>query len=146
MRTEVISAKAHDDFWQSIKQIRFEVFVEEQKVDEREEYDEYEEMSQHFVALADGFPVGTARWRRTAKGYKLERFAVLKSHRKSGIGSAVLQAVLAEVTELAKKENLPIYLHAQVQALPFYALHGFQAYGDEFIEAEIVHRAMKFKF
>ena len=37
--------------------IRREVFVEEQRVDAREEYDEFEQSSTHFLAYKDSFPV-----------------------------------------------------------------------------------------
>jgi predicted GNAT family N-acyltransferase len=130
--------------WQEVRDIRFKVFVEEQAVDEAEEYDEFEKLSPHFLAFVDGIPAGTARWRKTEKGLKLERFAVLSHFRKMGVGAALVRATLAEVIPL-KKENEWIYLHAQVQALPFYAKLGFESFGDEFVEADILHRKMKFK-
>lgn len=144
MDIHVKTLRAGDAHWPVVKAIRYEVFVQEQKVDEREEYDEFEEEAQHFLALADNRAAGTARWRKTEKGYKLERFAVLENFRKSGVGSALVQAVLEEVLPLRKAGEL-IYLHAQVQALPFYARLGFEAFGEEFVEAEILHRKMKFE-
>jgi len=35
-----------------------------------------------------------------------------------------------------------VLLNAQVQALPFYLRHGFQAQGEEFVDAGIAHRRM----
>lgn len=145
MTLKIRNADTKDPMWPVIKAIRYEVFVQEQKVDEREEYDEHEETSRHFLALADGRAAGTARWRKTDKGYKLERFAVLENFRGVGVGAGILKTILEEVLPLAKAEGKDIYLHAQVQAMPFYARSGFVPYGDEFIEAEIVHRAMKYK-
>lgn len=135
-----------DSNWEIVKAIRYDVFVVEQKVDEQEEYDEYEEISFHFLALADGQPAGTARWRKTSKGYKLERFAVLENYRNTGIGSTLVQAVLGEVLPLAEANKELIYLHAQVQAIPFYDRHGFITFGEEFIEAEIRHLAMSYQW
>ena len=43
--------------------IREEVFVIEQEVDPSEEYDEFEDISIHFLAKLSGQPAGTARWR-----------------------------------------------------------------------------------
>lgn len=142
MNIEVKKAAFEDTLWPLIKEIRYTVFVIEQKVDEAEEYDEFEPECPHFLAFTDGTPAGTARWRKTEKGYKLERFAVLESVRKYGVGSALVKAVLAEVLPISNGK--PIYLHAQAHALPFYQKLGFEAFGDEFIEAEIVHRAMKY--
>jgi predicted GNAT family N-acyltransferase len=120
--------------------IRKTVFVVEQQVPEDEEYDEFEATSHHFLASLDGKPVGTARFRKTDKGIKLERFAVLKEARKSGVGSALLIKLLQEL----KHEPLlgEVYLHAQLQAEPFYAKHGFVAKGPLFYECDIPHHKM----
>ncbi|RYF64381.1 MAG: N-acetyltransferase, partial [Cytophagaceae bacterium] len=77
--------------------IRRDVFVLEQNVPAEEEYDEFEETSHHFLALLDAQPVGTARWRRTSKGIKLERFSVRAAARGRGVGKALVQAVLNDV-------------------------------------------------
>ncbi len=145
MKIEVIPSGTLDAYWPQIRQIRYDVFVIEQNVDEQEEYDEFEGTAKHVVALADGLPVGTARWRPTSNGFKLERFAVLKNFRSSGVGSAVLQSVLADVLRATESDPKLIYLHAQMQAIPFYERHGFVAFGEEFTEAEIQHRVMKFE-
>ena len=142
MKIEVIPIQIHQPEWAFVRQIRYEVFVVEQKVDLEEEYDEFEETSHHFLALANGQPVGTARWRTTEKGYKLERFAVLEQFRGKQVGNEILHAVLEEVIPKAKADSKLIYLHAQLQALPFYAKQGFEPYGLEFDEANIMHRAM----
>ena len=76
--------------------IRKKVFVEEQEVDDSEEY-EFEEESTHFIAEINGTYVGTARWRKTDKGVKLERFAVLKEYRSMGVGAALVQTVIQNI-------------------------------------------------
>lgn len=123
--------------------IRDEVFVQEQCVPSEEEYDEYEETSRHFLAHAEGTPCGTARWRFTDKGIKLERFAVLKEFRSRRAGSALVQAVLEDVKHHPQFKNQTIYLHAQVTAMPLYAKFGFQPVGDMFLECDIQHYKMK---
>src|SRR5690606_41970150 len=77
--------------------IRELVSVIEQQVDAAEEYDEFETSSNHVLASIDGSPVGTARWRFTENGVKLERFAVLEEARGNGVGQALVAAVLADV-------------------------------------------------
>jgi predicted GNAT family N-acyltransferase len=118
--------------------IRKKVFVEEQQVDEEEEYDEFEQASHHYLATDESGALGTARWRITDKGCKLERFAVLAEGRNKGVGSAILKQVLQDVPRDKK-----IYLHAQLSAMDFYARHGFVAFGEEFTEANIRHRKMQ---
>lgn len=122
--------------------IRRTVFVDEQHVDTREEYDEFEESSTHFLARADGTPCGTARWRRTSNGVKLERFAVLADFRGMGVGKALVQTVLNDVFSQQPEPIERIYLHAQVTAMPLYAGFGFVPVGPMFEEAGIQHYKM----
>ena len=98
---------------EAIFHLRTMVFVEEQGVDSALEFDEFEEVAKHWAALIEGKVVACARYRRTRLGFKIERMAV--------------------------DAAVPVYLHAQVQALPFYTKLGFLPEGDEFEEADIAH-------
>lgn len=122
--------------------IRRQVFVDEQQVSPDEEYDEFESSSTHFLARADGIPCGTARWRRTSNGVKLERFAVLKAFRGQGVGKALVGAVLDDVFSQQPEPIERIYLHAQLTAMPLYASFGFVPVGAQFEEAGIQHYKM----
>ncbi|RKR85256.1 putative GNAT family N-acyltransferase [Mucilaginibacter gracilis] len=117
--------------------IRREVFVGEQNCPPELEW-EHEEESNHFLATVDGEPAGASRWRKTDKGYKLERFAVLGKYRNNGIGQALVQAVL---NDLPADANY-IYLHAQIYAVTLYQRFGFEKTGPEFEEAGIRHYKM----
>lgn len=118
--------------------IRKKVFVEEQKVPENIEWDEFEKSSNHVLALIDEKPVGTARWRTTQKGMKLERFAVLREFRSCGVGKYLVHFILKE---LMNSEN--IYLHAQEHVVKFYERFGFKKKGSRFFEAGIPHWFME---
>lgn len=122
--------------------IRRQVFVEEQHVSADEEYDEFETVSTHFLARIDKSPVGTARWRYTANGVKLERFAVLKAYRSRGVAKALVRAVLTDVFRQSPESTGQVYLHAQLTAMPLYAGFGFVAVGPVFDEAGIEHQKM----
>ncbi|GAB3883552.1 GNAT family N-acetyltransferase [Spirosoma agri] len=122
--------------------IRRLVFVEEQHVHPDEEYDEFETTSTHFLARADGEPCGTARWRRTSNGVKLERFAVLADYRGKGVGKALVRTVLDDVFSQQPEPIEGIYLHAQLTAMPLYASFGFIPVGPMFEEAGIQHYKM----
>lgn len=122
--------------------IRRTVFVDEQHVSAEEEYDEFEAISTHFLARVDGRPAGTARWRRTSNGIKLERFAVLPAFRAKGVGKALVQRVLNDVFSQQPEPIERIYLHAQVTAMPLYQHFGFVAVGPMFEEAGIQHYKM----
>ncbi|MDP9047527.1 MAG: GNAT family N-acetyltransferase, partial [Bacteroidota bacterium] len=76
------------------------------------------------------------------KGYKLERFAVLKKFRGRGIGQELVKKVLADLPFDAHY----IYMHAQLPAIPLYEKFNFEKVGPEFEEAGIRHYKMVRKF
>jgi predicted GNAT family N-acyltransferase len=117
--------------------IRKEVFVGEQNCPPELEW-EFEDESNHFLAMVEGTPAGASRWRKTDKGYKLERFAVQKDFRGQGVGQALVQAVLNDLPADADY----VYLHAQIQAVSLYERFGFEKAGPEFEEAGIRHYKM----
>ena len=117
--------------------IRRKVFVEEQNIPENIEMDDELVQSIYVCAILDKQYVGTARYRETSSGIKLERFAVLKEKRGLGIGKTMVTFML---DNLDKDKN--IYLHAQESVVAFYLLFGFKKVGDRFYEAEIPHWKM----
>jgi len=122
--------------------IREEVFVKEQNVPFAEEYDEYEQTSVHFLAFYEGKPCGTARWRFTENGIKLERFAVLREFRNKKVGQAIIENILQDIKSTTEISQKMIYLHAQVQVVGFYEKFGFQKIGETFQECNIWHFKM----
>lgn len=120
--------------------IRYEVFVDEQNCPPDLET-EGNDNSTHFLATVNDDPAGAARWRKTDKGIKLERFAVLKKYRGLGVGQALVNAVLSDLP----KEDTYIYLHSQSHATGLYDKLGFEKVGDEFEEAGMKHFKMVLK-
>lgn len=142
MHTHVISFTSADiELFETACEIRRVVFVDEQQVSREEEFDEFEDISRHYIIYADEIPVGTARWRYTDNGLKLERFAMLKQYRNKGVGSIILKQVLNDVKGLSDY----IYLHAQLPAVTFYKRQGFEAVGPMFSECNIDHYKMVYK-
>jgi predicted GNAT family N-acyltransferase len=120
--------------------IRRTVFVEEQGVPAALEWDGADPGALHVLALAKREPVGTGRLLPTGK---IGRLAVLPCARRHGVGSLLLRRLV----ELARARGQGgVYLHAQVDALGFYAAHGFVAEGPEFDEAGLRHRRMRLAF
>jgi predicted GNAT family N-acyltransferase len=117
--------------------IRHNVFIEEQSVPPDIEMDVYDETATHVLAFFDGQAVGTARWRQTSEGTKLERFAVLKEFRGKGLGKALVRFILSKIDHTHK-----IYLHAQDSVISFYEKYGFSCVGERFFEAGISHTKM----
>lgn len=119
--------------------IRTSVFVEEQHVDQKLEYDDFEKTAKHYLVLMNDKPAATGRWRETTKGIKLERFAVLPEYRNHGLGTELLEEIIKEIAPL----NKTIYLHSQLRAVPLYERQGFVKSGEPFTEAEIEHYYME---
>jgi predicted GNAT family N-acyltransferase len=123
--------------------LRYEVFVEEQRVPRDEELDDLEEACAHFVARRAGRAdaAGTARLYMTAEGQaKAQRVAVRASERGRGVGAALMRALEREA---AARGSEVVVLAAQVSAIPFYERLGYEAYGGLFWDAGIEHRWMK---
>ncbi|MDB6062283.1 MAG: hypothetical protein JWM78_2386 [Verrucomicrobiaceae bacterium] len=121
----------------ALAEIRRRVFIEEQRVPAELEWDGEDEIAQHWLALIDAQPVGTARMLRSGH---IGRMAVLAQTRNQRIGSALLKQVIAAARAAQLRE---VYLHAQTHALAFYARHDFIAEGPEFFDAGIPHRTMR---
>ena len=117
--------------------IRHEVFVVEQTCPPELEV-EFDDICTHFLATVDNEPAGACRWRKTDKGFKLERFAVLKKFRGFGVGQAMVSAVLTALPADADY----VYLHSQLDAVNLYKRFGFKETGPEFEEAGIRHYKM----
>jgi predicted GNAT family N-acyltransferase len=119
------------------KRIRFEVFVEEQRVPAEIELDEHDARCVHALAYIEGRTVGTARL--LPDGH-IGRMAVLKAWRGKGAGRALLRALIEEARRRGDREVL---LSAQVHALGFYRAAGFEPEGAVYEEAGIAHQAMR---
>lgn len=129
-----------------ISNIRRTVFIEEQNVNEDEEWDDRDmlESTKHFLAIQDTTPqnpnievaIGTARI--LASG-KIGRVAVLKTHRRQGIGKLLVRSAIKAALTMRCTN---IYLDAQLSAMEMYAALGFVAEGDIFLDAGIEHKRM----
>ena len=119
--------------------IRMHVFVREQGVPEEIELDREDERAFHFLAVAAGKPIGTARVVLHRGSAKVGRMAVLKTYRRRRVGATLLKrAVRFAKTRGART----IFLHAQVPVIRFYEKAGFRCVGPVFDEAGIPHRKM----
>ncbi|MEU6011056.1 GNAT family N-acetyltransferase [Streptomyces sp. NPDC047453] len=131
--------------------VRKEVFVVEQGVPQDIEYDEYDALAVHVLAVReDGVPLGTGRLLYGAEAAaktggdpavgSLGRLAVTGDARGLGVGAALVRAI----EDAARARGLSaVDLHAQSHALGFYERLGYEAYGPEFPDAGIPHRAMR---
>jgi predicted GNAT family N-acyltransferase len=120
--------------------VREAVFVREQRIAAPLEWDEADRNAVHVVAYgglgATRYPVATGR---LLPGGAIGRLAVLMEARRGGIGSRVLQTLIAQA---ARQGYACVRLYAQQEAIPFYLRHGFATVGEPFEEAGILHIEM----
>lgn len=123
------------------RQVRTEVFVQEQGIALALECDAADEGAVHaLVRNRLGQPVATGRLLQQAPGVgRIGRMAVNRSLRGSGLGRQVLALLMQAAAERGDRE---VVLHAQRSAQGFYNRLGFKTQGEPFEEAGIVHIEM----
>ena len=129
------------DLLEKAFEIRTIVFVDEQDVDPKTEYDGYDDDAGHYIMFYNDVPIGTARRRFTEEGIKFERLAVLKSYRGQGLGRSLMQFLMDDVLPTDKK----IYLNSQASVENIYKKYGFKRVGEMFYEANIEHYKMVYE-
>lgn len=119
--------------------VRAIVFMEEQGIACAAEMDQHDLSCLHVLGELDCEPVACGRIRFTADTARLQRLAVRQNWRGQGFGAELLQFMLAQCRHRGFHR---FTLHAQTQAMPFYARQGFQTQGEPFLEAGIPHIRM----
>ena len=125
--------EGHDD----LAALRRAVFIEDQQVPEKLEWDGEDEHALHVLVTDQGQPVGCGRM--LADGH-IGRMAVLQPNRGQGVGRLILKTLLMQAEKLRKGR---VFLNAQTRAAGFYAKYGFNQVGGEFPDANIPHVRME---
>lgn len=120
--------------------LRREVFVLEQKVPEELENDPHDLTATHIVGIMDGAVVAVARVLFKPEHAKIGRVAIARSHRGLGLGARLIDFAVEVARE---KGETRCYLESQADKIGFYTRLGFSAFGGEFMDAGIPHRAMR---
>lgn len=138
--TTLLTVPFESDLGRLALALRFEVFVDEQKVPEEVERDAYDPTATHLVAIVDGDVVGTLRIVFLEEHAKIGRVAVRANTR----GQGIARAMMLRAMELARaRGETRFYLTAQTDKLGFYERLGFVAFGEEFEDGGLPHLAMK---
>jgi predicted GNAT family N-acyltransferase len=128
---------------EAIFQIRDEVFVREQDLTNDARHDPDDHVSIHYLAWLDGQPVGTGRLTMYGREGQIAWVAVRKAQRGSGIGKALMLALI----EQARREGAAyILLNAQTHAQTFYEELEFETAGGVFHMSGIPHVVMVRRF
>lgn len=140
-RSEIlIDVHGYDEAEEEIKSVRHTVFTLEQGVSVEEDIDGLDDRCVQLLARVGSTAVGTARMLPDAH---IGRIAVLAPWRGRGVGARMVRLLLKIARD---KGHSSCHLHAQTHAIGFYERLGFEAIGDEFLDAGIAHRKMVCRF
>src|SRR5258708_5781745 len=129
-QTFAVTEVKWEDNCDELAAIRRTVFILEQGVPEDLEWDGVDIQCRHVLARdSSGRPIGVGRL--LPDGH-VGRMAVLKPWRGKGVGSTLLESLIA----MAQADgHRSVVLNAQTQVTAFYAHFGFEAEGEEFEDA-----------
>ncbi|MDE8603637.1 GNAT family N-acetyltransferase [Marinomonas sp. RSW2] len=117
--------------------VRKQVFIIEQGIDPKDEWDEHDKEAVHFVSFGTtAVPTGTCRL--TEDG-QIGRLAVLPAYRHQGYGEMLLNRAVKVAREMGIRT---VFLHAQVDVQTFYEKQNFRTDGKVFLEAGKMHIRM----
>ncbi|WP_297793605.1 GNAT family N-acetyltransferase [uncultured Marinobacter sp.] len=124
----------------SIRAIRQRVFVEEQNIPPELEWDDTDDIADHYLAITeDNEPAAVARVFSTLEETAhIGRMAVLPEFRGKGVGEALLRHLISETSRYEE-----LKLSAQEYAIPFYQRSGFHVCSDLYDDAGIPHVDMR---
>lgn len=125
----------------SLRLIREQVFIMEQRVPVALEWDAYDVDAWHLLAFnQEDTAIGCARILHNGS---IGRMAVLEEKRGHGVGSALLQAAI----KLCQQNQLKqVTLSAQTHAIGLYEKAGFAIVSDVYLDANIPHVDMQLMF
>jgi predicted GNAT family N-acyltransferase len=131
---------------EEVRLIRRRVFIEEQRVPESEEWDEFDLHPETVHLLAQTASGSSAAYLRVVflpdDQVKITRLAVYKAFRKKGIAHLLLKHAIKRAL---KNRPRSIFLNAQIDAISLYEKLGFVQEGVDFMEAGILHKKMRFQ-
>lgn len=122
-----------------LREIRSKVFIQEQGVEERLEWDSKDSSCEHFIAYIGSEAVGCAR---LVDNKKIGRMAVLKPYRQKGIGREIIDHIKRHASQ---KRYTRLELSAQCHAYEFYRNCGFSACSPPYEDAGMPHIDMELR-
>lgn len=140
---KIIMRRFSEGYRNRILLLRFEVFVDEQKVPLELEIDKHDSSALHLAALDEDEVIGTLRMVEANGKIIIGRLVVKKRHRNKGIGRKLM---LKAISYAKEKQFQGMELDSQLPVIPFYEKLGFQTVGDVFDDAGIPHKKMLLTF
>ena len=120
-----------------LRAVRTPVFIVEQLVTPKFEWDELDASAVHLLATLDNEAIACLR---IIDYHKIGRMAVLKEYRGMGLGAALLLEAVKICQAHGSKQ---IYLSAQTHAIGFYQGCGFKVTSEVYQDVHIPHVDMQ---
>ncbi len=128
---------------EGVLNVRREVFIKEQNVDENIEMDGMDNLCIHISLKDEKGVFACSRIIEKYGDFYIGRVAVLKDYRGLGYGKKVVEETEKFLKCDFEKEVKEVFLNAQVQVMDFYKAIGYVEISDFFFEAGIKHIKMK---
>lgn len=140
----VLCEGEESDVLADARRLREAIFVEGQDIPVEDEQDGLDGMARHGVLYEGDEPIGVVRLRDLGdyggKKVKIERVGVLEEHRRKGHGERLMRLVEAVVRN--EYPGQEIVLNAQEEVVEWYEGQDYEAIGEPFEIAGIMHRKM----
>ncbi|NJO89326.1 MAG: GNAT family N-acetyltransferase [Chloroflexia bacterium] len=127
-------------YYQKALDIRSAVFVQELGYDRFLEFDGKDDTSMHYILFVDKQAVGCARWMEDKAEITIDRFCIVKSFRKWGLGIVMLKFMLSELRPSKKQINIL----ASDDTFIFFTVAGFKDSGNKVTFGKKTLRILKF--
>jgi predicted acetyltransferase len=114
-------------YFQKVLDVRSAVFAQELGFDKFLEFDGKDDRAMHYILLVDKQAVGCARWIEEKSEITIDRFGIIKSFRKWGLGIVMLKFILSEVIP----SNKQIKILATDNTFIFFTQAGFKDSGNK---------------
>jgi len=136
----MIDVKCYNSLPEDAVKIRTAVFIEEQGF--KEEFDEMDKSCLHFLLFKGDAAAATGRMftKDGGKTYHIGRVAVLKEYRKYHLGTALMQAMIAEAKS---RKASAVIVSAQCRVSHFYKKLGFNETGSTYMDEFCPHIRME---
>ncbi len=126
------------------REIRTEVFCEEQGYGVEDEFDSDDALAHHLLVIVDGQPVAAGRMIPLKEdAWRLGRIAVRKPMRGTGLGRLLVEEMCRQAESLGARR---ILLDAQCRAVGFYEKCGFVVTGPEHMDGHVPHVGMELRY
>jgi predicted GNAT family N-acyltransferase len=127
-------------YYQKALDIRSSVFVQELGYDRFLEFDGKDDTAMHYILFVDKQAVGCARWMEEKSEITIDRFCIIKSFRKWGLGIVMLKFMLSELIPSKKQINII----SGDDTFLFFTVAGFKDSGNKVTFGKKTLRILKF--